>query len=155
MKFAARPLQIVQLIAALLTLAAIVFLFRFCTALNSCGPNSDALFYVRALSAQRLEKLYRDMERLSSRSIPSGEYVLYDDREAVPEEFSDLKFAKVNPRFGKIMVEGCLDEYIVLRFKGTVWTDDPAQIELSYPTHSGEPYEMHNEIIWQGQARIK
>lgn len=154
MKFAVRPLQNVQVIAAVFTLAAIVFLFRFCTALNSCGPNSEALLYVRALSAQRLEKLFRDMERFASQSIPGGEYVLYDDRESVHKEFSDLKFAKVNPKSGKIIVEGCLDEYIVLRFKGSVWTDEPAQIELSYPTHSGEPYEMSDEIIWQ-QAKIK
>lgn len=86
-----------------------------------CSETSEAVAFARSLPAERLEKLYYDMERLSAdKSFPTGGYASFElnEGEKFPEPFSDLEAVKIRPRDGNIMIEGCFDHYVMLYFEG-------------------------------------
>jgi hypothetical protein len=114
----------------------------------TCGPNSDAVSDVKSLSQQRLYRLYEDLQKLAKKSdILRDEHASNNKRRPIPDEFSDLDFAKIRPIQGNIMVTGCLDEFVYLRFSGGIWSDGDKKITLSYPNHKG-PYETTKEELW-------
>lgn len=125
----------------------IVFMFMWDT--PSCGRESEAVAYARAMGPDRLEQLYKDMELYSGKdNIPLNGYDLINENEVMPKEFRDLRVIKVRPSDGSIMVQGCFDEYVFLNFKGSAWRGGERQITLSYPAHSEKPFEQKVEIIW-------
>lgn len=65
-----------------------------------------------------------------------------------PQEFQDLKVVRIRPKDSNIMVEGCFDEYVYLRFFGVNKAIEEKRIELQYPTHSDIPHEQATETLW-------
>lgn len=138
---------------ALLTLAAIpilvVLVFAMFWRVPSCGEDSEAVAYARSLSADRLEQLYRDMEQYSQRDdMPIGGYEVGDRRYEIPGAFSDLKVQKIRPREANIMVKGCFDHYIYLRFEGIgrfAGLGDEKRIILNWGEH---PPNAGTEVLW-------
>jgi hypothetical protein len=89
------------------------------------------------------------MEAYSVRdNLPMDGYYAYREGESVPEVFKDLKVGKIRPSEGNIMVEGCMDEYVFLYFKGKAWRGGNDEITLSYPAHTSKPYEQKVEVLW-------
>lgn len=87
--------------------------------LNSCQESSEAVVYARSLPQERLKRLYEDMEGFSKRDdLPFDGYSIHNKNSVIPEEFSDLKVIKIRPESANIMVQGCFDHYIYLRFTG-------------------------------------
>ena len=114
----------------------------------TCGPNSYAVTDVKSLSQQRLSMLYADLQLLAKKShMSKDEYASSIKGRPIPDEFSDLDFVKIRPIQGNIMVAGCLDEFVYLRFSGDIWSDGDKKITLSYPNHKG-PYETTEEELW-------
>ena len=113
-----------------------------------CGEDSAAVSYARSLPPERLKKLYRDMERYSQmEDIPIDGYYVGDDRQEIPEAFSDLKVRKIRPYEGNIMVEGCFDHYIYLRFQGVGMSaeSEEKKIILNWGEH---PPNTGTEVLW-------
>ncbi len=102
----------------------------------SCDEDSEAVQLAKAISQERLSKLYLDMERYSEMEdiAPFG-YSEGSEKAAIPNEFVDLTPAKVRPIDGNIMLEGCFDHYVYLRFNGIGFTKelyDAKEIILSW-----------------------
>ena len=115
----------------------------------SCEENSEAVAYARSLTQERLKKLYYDMEGYSTREdIPYDGYNLFDETQSIPSEFSDLKVRKIRPADENIMVEGCLDHFVFLRFEGFSnfrKNDSNRQIILTW----GErPPDAGSQVLW-------
>ena len=110
----------------------------------SCDENSSAVEYARSLSDERLARLYSSMEKYSKlEDTPLFGYNLQQD--SVPEEFSDLNVARIRPKDGNIMVEGCFDHYVYLNFEGySMFTSDQRNISVSW----GEGTNAGSEILW-------
>jgi len=86
---------------------------------TACTESSEAVSYARGLSQKRLTQLYHDMEKFSNKdNLPIGGYSRHRKDREIPEEFQDLKVAKIRPSDGNIMVEGCFDHYVYLNFYG-------------------------------------
>lgn len=86
-----------------------------------CSESSEAVTYARSLSKERLEKLYYDMERLSTDpSMPTSGYCKIElkNGESFPEPFSDLEVDEIRPADGRIMLEGCFDHFVIMFFEG-------------------------------------
>ncbi len=127
-------------ILALASLPLIVIvIFALIFPVNSCQEDSEAVAYARSLSSERLRKLYYDMERYSRKDdLPMGGYLIGNENYVVPEEFSDLNVVVVRPSRGSIMVEGCFDHYIYLRFNGVghlAKPEDKKEIILNWGEH--------------------
>ena len=123
--------------------------FIFSSVTPSCGENSDAVKYALSLSSQRLERLYKDMERFSTiEDAPLDGYHKYSEKVFIPEEFADLKVVKIRPLKNNIMVEGCMDEYVYLDFKGIKSKKEKQEIWLRHPFHLGTPYEQKSVKLW-------
>ncbi len=145
--------------AVLVTIAAGVTLIAFLLFLTwlmfgdmpGCGEDSPSVAYARSLSQETLAQLYLDMERYwATEDTPYAVgYTLGIEGQDVPEEFAHLKARKVRPEQMNIMLEGCLDEFVYLKFhgfsKGPDYTE-PRQIVLQY--HVGA-YEVGDEILWR------
>ena len=118
----------------------------------SCGEDSEAVAYARSLSSERLERLYHDMELFSrNKKVPMTGYQTYNEEAYVPDEFADLDVALVRPRDGNIMVEGCFDHYIYLKFEGVGRLSrqaDKKRIILNWGEH---PPHAGSEILWSGE----
>ena len=115
-----------------------------------CGEDSPGVAYARSLSQERLEKLYWDMERLSTQGgrASIGWDLKIGDGE-VPTEFSDLSVRKIRPAQGNIMVEGCFDHHIYLTFHGVGPNsagEEDRKIELKWGEH---PPHAGTQIIWR------
>ena len=131
-------------VGAVLLVAALAFFWEA----PYCGEDSEAVAYARSLSPDRLEKLYRDMEVYSQRNdIPIDGYQVGDERHKIPEAFSDLKVRRIRPREGNIMVEGCFDHYIYLRFHGIGMfaESEEKKIVLNWGEH---PPHTGTEVLW-------
>ena len=134
-------------------LISAIFFVGMCSIVSfnmpSCGENSEAVSYARSLSKERLSKLYTDMELYSKvPDQPIDGYHAYQENAFVPKEFEDLKVAKIRPREGNIMIEGCFDHYVYLRFEGVGYSkddNDKNQIILSWGEH---PLDAGSEILW-------
>ena len=116
----------------------------------SCDEESEAVTYVRSLSSDRLARLYSDMEKHSFGADPIlNTYKPMDDSWEIktPDEFKDLKVVRITPDDGNIMVEGCFDHYVYMRFLGIGHLKEfhkERGIELSW----GEYTTSGKEIIW-------
>jgi hypothetical protein len=116
----------------------------------SCEENSEAVTYARSLSPARLSKLYSDMEKYSVGADPVlNKY--YPMREQlnieIPEEFEDLEVVRITPDNGNIMVQGCFDHYVYMRFLGVGRLKRHHKIngiELSW----GEATTAGKEMLW-------
>ena len=65
-----------------------------------------------------------------------------------PEEFKDLKVVRITPHNGNIMVEGCFDHYVYMRFLGVGNLKEFHEvqgIELSW----GEYTTAGEEMLWE------
>jgi hypothetical protein len=132
---------------------ALLFLLSRCGSFFSqavkCGEDSEAVFYARSLSQERLEKLYKDMERYSIKdNLPLDGYQVYQKDSEVPDEFNDLKVVKIRPFEGNIMIEGCFDHYVYLDFHGFGLLKESRperKIVLRWGEHTG----AGSEVIWR------
>ena len=114
------------LIIAILILIAGILLWilpwKVCGIGADCGPTSQGAVYARSLPSERLERLYRDMEAfcMLGNQPPRGWRIVGVDRDSathIPEEFADLHVVYVRPSEGRIMVQGCLDSFVFLKFE--------------------------------------
>ena len=145
--------NVFYVILALVSLPVIfILVFALIWPVNSCQEDSEAVAYARSLSSERLSQLYTDMERYSHRDdLPIDGYQFGDERYDVPKEFSDLKVRKIRPSDGNIMVEGCFDHYIYLRFKGIGHLAKPGdnkEIILNWGEH---PPNTGTQVLWSEQ----
>ncbi len=72
-----------------------------------------------------------------------------DEAGRTPKEFSDLQVRRIDLGEGKILVEGCFDDFVILYFLGigNYSKSEVRGIKFSY----GEDYEGEyptDEIIW-------
>lgn len=121
----------------------------------SCDGNDPVVVAARALSEERLERLYADAEHVI-RTKPKvlGEY--WDDTDGpVPEWFKDFKPIKIRvqsrkrssfPQSVSLMLKGCFDHYIYLDVT-SIGTAD-ARIEIKY----GEGPSSGTEVLWRREA---
>lgn len=138
----------------LLVISIKLLLFFMFDGGRGCHKNSESVTYAKSLSQQRLAKLYKDMEKFSARNdIPfEGYWPLLEVGQVTPKEFSDLKVSRIRPKEGNIMVEGCFDHYVYLRFEGIGSLRDSSskrRIILSWGEY--EP-DMGQEIIWEEKS---
>jgi fumarate reductase subunit C len=127
-------LSLVAIVVGFFTIS-LVFGFIFFRNSPDCSGDSPAAEYVRSLSESRLERLYKDMEYFYHKDgDPYKEYLVHEKAD-IPEEFSDLKVVRVSPKNASIMVVGCFDNYMYLRFRGI---EEPAEKEivLQYGEHN-------------------
>mgnify|MGYP001341454022 CR=1 FL=1 len=82
----------------------------------SCDASSPAVAYANGLTQARLGKLYADMEVYSKNPNVTVYGYNFSDMTSVPRDFSDLKVTKVRPKLGTVVVEGCFDHHVLLRF---------------------------------------
>lgn len=142
--------RIVLILVALSGLAFCGSMVYFFAGTPSCNEDSEAVSYARSLSKERLAELYRDMERYSTldEEIAPFGYTVTDAGSNIPEVFADLRVRKIRPRDGNIMVEGCFDHYVFLRFSGIGHLKEihkERKITLSwgeFPPNSG------SEVLW-------
>ena len=115
----------------------------------SCNEDSEAVAYARSLSQERLSKLYTDMKQFSTKDdIPIDGYRINRDEGEVPIEFADLQVVKVRPSDGNIMIEGCFDHYIYLKFSGIGYRSklgDKKEIILNWGEH---PPNTGTQVLW-------
>ena len=144
-----RFFKLLLVLVVLVIVSIFAFGYLLFRDMPSCGEDSEAVFYARSLSQERLKKLYSDMEEYSKRDdLPFAGYEATDKSVPHPEPFSDLKVRAIRPRDGNILIEGCFDEYVYLRFKGLVFEDEEKGIWLTFPAHSNKPYEQKMEKLW-------
>ncbi len=110
-----------------------------------CDGDSEAAHYVRSLSSDRLEKLHKDMEKFFHNEKGTHKEYFSASDNGLPEEFADLKVVRVSPSNKHIMVVGCFDNYMYLRFSGIEKTES-REITLQYGEH-----EITTEVIWANQ----
>jgi len=122
--------------------------------ISSCGEDSEAVAYARSLPKERLRKLYADMKRYSKRSdIPPEGYQLWLEKNKVPKEFTDLKVINVRPDRGYIVVEGCFDHYVLLKFKGIGYISRKNSIKDEIILSWGEyPVDSGSEVLWKNET---
>lgn len=105
---------------------------------RGCAPDSEAADYARALSQDRLGKLYQDMKR--HHELGSDHKVEY----AQLPEFSDLQVRTIRPWRALITVESCFDNYMHMNFDG-ITNDKAPSIYLSCGEFENE---CNNELLW-------
>jgi len=117
---------------------------------TNCGEDSEAVAYARSFSETRLEKLYSQMQYYYhyDNTPIFGWNGNGDDKNDFPKEFRDLKVVKIRPKDSNMMVQGCFDEYVYLHFRNLDSEIGPKLIELDYPSHSGEAYDVNIEVLW-------
>ncbi len=116
---------------------------------TTCGEDSEAVAYARALSDEQLSVLYDEMFRL--RTTPPRPQVEFNSfsRES-PESVRFIKAVRIRPNHPvrpNIMLAGCLDEFVFLDFFGT--DEGPPRIELSW---FDGPYSRDVETLWQAEG---
>ncbi len=111
---------------------------------SSCGEDHDAVKLARSLSQERLSRLYKDIYDLREtnagvdQSIEYGMFGL-----PIPEKFQDLNAVSIRPSYLRepnIMLAGCMDEFIYLKFYRT--QNGESKIELSWG-----PFQ-EKQILW-------
>ncbi len=118
----------------------------FGDASNACWEDSEAVNRARALSAERLSALYRDMKTYATAdSTPLQGYSRIPGDRAIPVAFADLGAAKVRPAQANIMLEGCMDAYVDLWFEGLTNPGEPARIVLTW----GDHHETGQQVLWK------
>ncbi len=121
----------------------------------NCDEDSKAVAYARSLSQERLKKLYYDMERLAGdKSLLDLSYEKKPG-ETFPEPFSDLLVVKIRPQMANIMVQGCFDHHVYLRFEGFAHKrsmQQERQIVLSWG--EWEP-QAGEQVLWKEQTEKK
>lgn len=140
-------------ITGLIIFAAILWVIA--QFMPNCDEDSKAVAYARSLPQERLKKLYYDMERLASdKSLLD---VCYEKKpgEKFPEPFSDLQVIKIRPQMANIMVQGCFDHHVYLRFEGYVHKrsmQQDRQIVLSWGEREPQAGE---QVLWKEQPEKK
>ena len=142
--------KIVWVLVALFFLVKCTPIIYMVATAPSCDEGSKAVAYARSLSSDRLARLYSDMEKHSINADPLlNAYRPMDDSWKIktPDEFKDLKVVRITPDDGNIMVQGCFDHYVYMRFLGVGHLKEfhkELGIELSW----GEYTTAGNEMIW-------
>ena len=118
--------------------------FLFSSDSRGCTKDSQAANYVRSLSQDRLEKLFEDMDIYSAREdLPFDGYYVHQEK-GLPPEFQDLEVVRVRPRSKNIMVEGCFDHYLYLRFHTS--ENGVKTITMQYGEH-----DIGTEVVWSSE----
>lgn len=134
-------------------LAIIGLLFFLASRMPQCGKSSKQATMARSLSQERLARLYQQMRELRESNVADKEFTTrVPTRENIPREFQDLSCKKVRPGdfSPNIMLEGCFDHYLYLRFYGIGESkesgDHSPRITLQY----GE-FEVVEEVLWRSE----
>ncbi|MBD5781528.1 hypothetical protein IEN85_18650 [Pelagicoccus sp. NFK12] len=125
-------------------------------ALTSCGDvtcdeDSEAVASARALTPERLERLYAQMAELVEKVKKEEvyiEYSVYDD--GIPEEFEDIGAISIEPVRGipSIRLDGCFDHHIDLLFVG-IGIIEPSSSEKQILLIWGEHSTAGEEVLWK------
>lgn len=140
-------------ITGLIIFAAILWVIA--QFMPNCDEDSKAVAYARSLSQERLKKLYYDMERLAADESLLD--LCYEEKpgETFPEPFSDLQVLKIRPQMANIMVQGCFDHHVYLRFEGFAnkrSMQQQRQIVLSWGEREPQAGE---QVLWKEQPEKK
>jgi hypothetical protein len=126
---------------------SIVIMFMLGDSPNACWEDSEAVAHARALPANRLSALYRDMKVLANAgNTPLEGYSRFETNDrAIPPQFADLNATRVRPKDANIMLQGCMDAGVDLAFEGLTDPAQPARIVL----HWGDHHESGEQVLWQ------
>lgn len=140
-------INVFAVLAVFITIAVSIFAilgFVLSSDSRGCMKDSEAANYVRSLSQDRLKKLFEDMDTYSAREdLPYAGYYAHHENE-LPPEFQDLEIGRVRPRSKNIMVEGCFDHYLYLRFHTS--ENGLKTITMQY----GEK-DIGTEVVWSSE----
>lgn len=109
-----------------------------------CSEDSPAAEYARDLPQERLARLYGEIKAISESENFVGRVSINSER--APTELSDLEYGYLvadSPRYTRIMLEGCFDHHVVLRFMG-LEGEEPPSIILTW----GEGPGAGQEQLW-------
>jgi hypothetical protein len=113
-----------------------------------CTEGHPAVAHARSLSQEQLALLYSEMFRLREENMESRvEYGRFGD--PIPENLEFLNAANIRPNDHepKIMLAGCMDEYIFLRFSAAD-AENPG-IVLTWAAGTREnPYAQGKQVLW-------
>ena len=136
-----KKLEILLLLIGTLTIYACNF--------DACRESSDSVRYAKSLTKEELEILFYNMQEYwAKHDTPKHGYILYGDTTNVPDVFKKLEADEVRPLQKVIMLEGCMEEFVFMKFSG--FSEDAnftgkKTIELRY--HISEQ-ETATEILW-------
>jgi hypothetical protein len=110
---------------------------------GACDEQSEAVQYAKALSQNRLDKLYTDIKSFAE----SGRefHRVESNSQASPEELSDLLYQDIllDGLRSRILLKGCFDHYVILKFNG-IYNEQPSSIILSW----GEGSNYGKQQLW-------
>ena len=128
-----------------------LLIFTICTSLAGCidvtcdGNDSEAVA-ARALSKERLERLYTDIANWGPNKHWTDVYLWDDAKGEVPEQFKDIGAGFAERTFdGNVVLRlrGCMDHHLDLIV--VLAKDEDPRIELRY----GEGPTSGQEILWR------
>jgi hypothetical protein len=131
-------------------LAILGLLIFLASRMPQCGKSSKQATMARSLSQERLARLYQLMRELRESPVDDGSRFAGYSGDTIPSEFRDLKCKRVRPSdfSPNIMLEGCFDHYLYLKFYGIGKSkesgDHSPRITLQY----GE-FEIVEEVLWR------
>ena len=112
-----------------------------------CTEGHPAVALARSLTPAQRSLVYSEIYRLRAENGQNSvEYGAFGTD--VPENLQFLKAARIRPSDENIMLAGCMDEYIYLRFSGPD-TENPG-IVLSWAAGTVQsPYNTESEVLWR------
>ena len=115
---------------------------------SDCSEKSPAVAYARSLPAERLARIYEDAKQ-HAESGPRLYGAGPNAHNPGAQWLSDIEYNNImlDGARSRIMLEGCLDEYVVITIHGVpgIYADDPPALILSWddrPTGG-------SEVLWQ------
>ena len=114
---------------------------------SSCSEGNPAVARARSLSQTELAFLYAEIFRLREENNQSSiEYGAFGKK--IPDNLRFLDAARIRPSGDppNIMLAGCMDEFIDLRFSSPD-EKDPG-IQLSW---AAGPYKTESEMLWKAE----
>ena len=135
------------LVSVLLIVGIVAFLV---SRMPQCGKNSKQAAMARSLSQERLAQLYHQMRKLRESPVDDGSKYAGYSGHAIPLEFRDLNCRTVRPGdfAPNIMLEGCFDHYLYLRFYGIGESEDSGDHSPRITLQYGE-FELVEEVLWR------
>ena len=116
-----------------------------------CTEGHPAVAHARSLSEEQLSFLYKEMFRLrkenEGKSIEYGHF-----GQPIPNNLQFLKAVRIRPNEYKpnIMLAGCMDEYIYLKFTGQ--EEKTQNITLTWAAGTNEnPYAVGKQVLWSAK----
>ncbi len=125
----------------IICLPIVVLTFISCNS-GDCSEDSPAVREARALSQERLTRMYSDMERLHESGQTYHRVPKISD--SAPSEFADIQYNDIilSDLRIRLALEGCFDHYVLLYFYGIVDDREP-MISLQWGETSG------SEVLWR------